>query len=114
MERNRAKLLAAVLRRWADRAKLERSARNFLRARGLESRRTQSWARRALKAWRSGSAAPEKPPAQPPERGAGRGTPSPRDAAREKTSRDYGEVSAVREASAEVAWAFESPRAPRN
>jgi len=59
----RQRVVAAVFARWARVRRFRRAARDFLRARGLEKRRTRQLARRCLRGWRARgrTAAPTTP-----------------------------------------------------
>ena len=47
------RLVAAVFARWVRVRRFRRAARDFLRARGLDRRRTRQLARRCLRGWRA-------------------------------------------------------------
>ena len=51
--RHMTRLVAAVFARWVRVRRFRRAARDFLRARGLERRRTRQLARRCLRGWRA-------------------------------------------------------------
>ena len=51
--RHTRRLVAAVFARWVRVRRFRRAARDFLRARGLERRRTRQLARRCLRGWRA-------------------------------------------------------------
>ena len=51
--RHTRRLVEAVFARWVRVRRFRRAARDFLRARGLERRRTRQLARRCLRGWRA-------------------------------------------------------------
>ena len=51
--RHTQRLVEAVFARWVKVRRFRRAARDFLRARGLERRRTRQLARRCLRGWRA-------------------------------------------------------------